>query len=152
MVAVEVSEEPAINIKDIICVDLGIENIAVDSTGKYYSGDKVKELREHYADLRSRLQSKGTKSAKKHLKKLSGRESGFARNINHVISKEIVRKAKGTSPSIAVENLNGIRMRTTVRKGGRYVHNSWPFYQLRSFIEYKAREAGIPVIGIDPHN
>ena len=56
------------------------------------------------------------------------------------------------SSAIAIENLDGIRMRTTVRKGNRYIHNSWSFHQIRSFIEYKAREAGIPVIAIDPHN
>ncbi|PYB67905.1 transposase [Thermoplasma sp. Kam2015] len=128
MVAVEVPEEPLVEAKDVIGVDMGIENIAVDSTGKYYSGEEIKDVRKHYSDLRSRLQSKGTKSAKMHLKKLSGKESRFVRNVNHVISKEIVQKA----------NI--------------YIHNSWAFHQLRSFIEYKAMEAGIPVIVIDPKN
>ena len=152
MVAVEMKEETPIEPKDIIGVDMGIENIAVDSTGKYYSGDEIKKVREYYADLRSRLQSVGTKSARRHLKKLSGKESRFVRNINHIISKEIVQKAKGTSSAIAIENLEGIRMRTTVGKGGRYIHNSWAFHQLRMFIEYKAKEMGIPVIPVDPHN
>ena len=152
MVAVEMKEETPIEPKDIIGVDMGIENIAVDSTGKYYSGDEIKKVREYYADLRSRLQSVGTKSARRHLKKLSGKESRFVRNINHIISKEIMQKAKGTSSAIAIENLEGIRMRTTVGKGSRYIHNSWSFHQLRSFIEYKAKEMGILVIAIDPHN
>ena len=152
MVAIDVPDEPAIKPKDIIGVDMGIENIAVDSTGKYYSGDDIREVRERNADLRDRLQYVGTKSAKKHLKKLSGKESRFARNTNHTISKEIVQKARGTSSAIAIEDLSGIRKRTTVRKGNRYIHNSWAFYQLRLFIEYKAREAGIPVIVVDPHN
>ena len=152
MVAVEFPEEPSIEPENITGIDMGIANIAVDSTGKYYSGDHIKDVREHYADLRSRLQSVGTKSAKRHMKKLSGKESRFVRNTNHVISSEIVHKAKGTSSAIAIEDLSGIRMRTTVRKGNRYIHNSWSFHQFRSFIEYKAREAGIPVIVIDPHN
>ena len=152
MVAVEVMEEPTVEPKDIIGIDMGIANIAVDSTGKYYSGDLVNDVREHNADLRSRLQSVGTRSARRHLRKLSGVEARFVRNINHIISKEIVRKAKGTSSAIAIENLEGIRMRTTVRKGNRYVHNSWSFYQLRLFIEYKAKEVGIPVISVNPRN
>ncbi|MCL4330088.1 MAG: RNA-guided endonuclease TnpB family protein, partial [Candidatus Thermoplasmatota archaeon] len=119
---------------------------------KYYSGDLVNDVREHNADLRSRLQSVGTRSARRHLRKLSGREAGFVRNINHVISKEIVQTAKGTSSAIAIENLEGIRMRTTVRKGNRYIHNAWSFHQLRSFIGYKAKEAGIPVTVVDPRN
>ena len=152
MVSVESPEEPAIKPVDIIGVDMGIVNIAVDSTGRYYSGDHIKDVREHYTDLRSRLQSAGTGSAKRHLKKLSGRESRFMRNTNHIISKEIVQTAKGTSSAIAMENLSGIRMRTTVGKGNRYIHSSWSFHQLRSFIEYKAWEAGIPIIAVDPHN
>ena len=119
MVAVEVPEEPAVEPKDIIGIDMGIAHIAVDSTGKYYSGDLVNDVREHNADLRSRLQSVGTRSARRHLRKLSGREAGFVRNINHVISKEIVQTAKGTPSAIAIENLEGIRMRTTVRKCNR---------------------------------
>ena len=154
MVSVDVQEQPVIEPKNIIGVDMGIVNISVDSTGKYYSGEKVKEVREHNSDLRSRLQSAGTKSAKRHLKKLSGKEHRFATNTNHIISKEIVNKAKGTSSAIAIEDLSGIRMRETVKKGNIYIymHNSWAFYQLRLFIEYKAKEAGIRVIVIDPHN
>ncbi len=152
MVSVDIKEQPVIEPKNIIGVDMGIANISVDSTGKYYSGEKVKEVREHNSDLRSRLQSVNTKSAKRHLKKLSGKEHRFATNTNHIISKEIVNKAKGTSSAIAIEDLSGIRMRETVKKGNRYMHNSWAFYQLRLFIEYKAMEAGIPVIVIDPHN
>ena len=152
MVAVEVPESPPIEVKDIIGVDIGIVNIAVDSTGKYYSGDKINDVREHNTNLRSRLQSVGTRSAKRHLKKFSRREGSFVRNINHIISKEIVQKAKGTSSAIAIEDLSGIRMRTTVRKGDKYIHNSWAFRQLRSFIEYKAKEAGIPVIVVEPRN
>jgi IS605 OrfB family transposase len=75
-----------------------------------------------------------------------------AGNTKHIISSEIVHEAKGTSSTIADENLEGIRMGTTVMKGKMYIHNLWSFHQLRSFIEYKAREAGIPVIVIDPHN
>jgi hypothetical protein len=49
-----------------------------------------------------RLQAKQARSAKRRLKKLAGRESRFARHVNHcinkqiVISKQIVRTAKGT--------------------------------------------------------
>ena len=152
MVPVEVPEDSTIEVKNIIGVDMGIEKIAVDSAGKYYSGDDIEEVREQHADLCSRLQSAGTKSAKRPLKRLSGSESRFARNTNHVISNEIVQKAKGTSSAIAIEDLGGIRMRTTVRRGNRYIHNSWTFSQLRSFIEYKVMEAGIPVVVIAAHN
>ena len=46
MVSVDIQEQPVIEPKNVIGVDMGIVNIAVDSTGKYYSGEKVKEIRE----------------------------------------------------------------------------------------------------------
>ncbi|MGC8515711.1 MAG: hypothetical protein ACP5OC_06230 [Thermoplasmata archaeon] len=101
MVIVEIQEDSTVEPKDVIV------NIAVDSTGKYYSGDQGNEVREHNADLRSRLQSVGTRSAKRHLKKLSGKESMFVRNTNHVISKGIVNKAKGTSITRGLSTSSG---------------------------------------------
>src|SRR5690606_39939031 len=53
---------------------------------------------------------------------------------------------------IALEDLTHIRTRTTVRKAQRREHASWSFFQLRSFIEYKARVAGVPVVAVDPRN
>ena len=80
MVGVEIPEEPTVKPMDIIGVYMGIANIAVDSTGKYYPGDHIKDVSEQSSCLYSRLQSAGTKSAKRHLQKLSGKESRFARN------------------------------------------------------------------------
>ncbi len=44
-------------------------NFAADSEGKTYSGGQVNGLRKRHAKLRQRLQKKGTKSAKRFLKK-----------------------------------------------------------------------------------
>ena len=68
-------------------VDLGVAQIATDSDGNVYSGSKVKNVRFRHRKLRSALQKAGTKSAKRHLRKLSGKEARFARDTNHVISK-----------------------------------------------------------------
>lgn len=131
-------------------VDLGIVHLAVDSDGEFYSGEQVDKIRQKTDRLKASLQSKGTKSAKRHLKKLSGREASFRRNTNHVISKKLVAKAKDTHCLIALEDLNGIRQRVSVRHGQRRRHHSWAFYQLRQFISYKARLAGVLVRLVDP--
>jgi len=138
--------------KGFLGVDLGIANLAVDSNGEVFSGGQVNGLRHRYARLRARLQAKGTESAKRVLKKRSAKEKRFARDINHQISKKLVAKAQGTGQGIALEDLKGIRDRITVRKAQRRTQHSWSFSQLRSFIEYKAQMAGVPVIAVDPRN
>ena len=133
-------------------IDLGIVNIAADSDGKTYSGNQVNGLRKRHAKLRGKLQAKGTKAAKRLLVKRSRKERRFATNINHTIAKSIVAKAKDTGRGIALEDLSGIRDRITVRHSQRRQHSSWAFRQLRTFIEYKAKLAGVVVKLVDPRN
>jgi IS605 OrfB family transposase len=134
-------------------VDLGIVNLAADSDGTAYSGKAVRAVRYRNRRLRARLQSKRTKSAKRLLRKRRRKESRFARDVNHVISKRIVREAEGTRRGIKLEDLSGIRGRVkTVGKAQRADRDSWAFWQLRSFIAYKAAIAGVMVGLVDPRN
>jgi IS605 OrfB family transposase len=135
-------------------VDLGIVNLATDSEGEVFSGEAVEQNRKRMNALRQRLQKRGTKSANRHLKKLSGREARFKKNTNHVISKRIVQKAKDHRQGIAIEDLRHIRSRTdsTVRKSQRNRHTGWAFGQLRMFLSYKAALAGVPLHTVDPRN
>lgn len=135
--------------EDCIGVDLGIINIAStagaapDDTDTF-AGKELNLLRQHRQKVRSSLQFKGTKGAKRVLKRLSGREKTTARIQNHTIAKRIVAKAKAENKAIAVEDLKGIR-KAKVRKSQRGLHNRWSFHQLQGFIQYKAKREGIPV-------
>ena len=148
---IEVPEPPQKMTKDFLGVDLGVVNLAVDSKGEIYSGKEVDNKRVKIDKLKSALQKKGTKSATKHLKKLSGKENRFRKDVNHCISKKIVEKCKRHSLSLAIEDLAGIRQRATVRHTQRRKHSSWAFNQLRSFLEYKTKLAGIILKAVDPH-
>ena len=139
-----------IETKGTLGVDLGRRRVAVDSDGTIHEATEVNRLRNHYPKVRRSAQSKGTKGSKRLLKRLSGRERKHASHINHVISRRIVDKAKATGRSIAVEDLTGIRERTKVRKPERYRQQSWSFHQLRSFLAYKAIDAGVPLVAVDP--
>lgn len=151
-VTVDVPDGSPVDPKGWLGVDLGIRNLAVDSDGEAHSGEKTLAVRSRVAKLRSGLQRAGTKSAKRHLRKLRRREQGFHAYTNHVISKHIVRKAKGTGRGIAVEDLNGIRDRVTVRKAQRSALHSWSFAQLRQFLFYKATLSGVAIVAVDPRN
>jgi IS605 OrfB family transposase len=151
-VTVEVPDGSPIDPEGWIGVDLGIRNLAVDSDGEAHSGEPTLAVRSRIAKLRVGLQSSGTKSAKRHLRKLRRREQRFHSHTNHVISKKIVRKAKDTVRGIAIEDLSGIRDRVTVRKAQRGILHSWSFFQLRSFLVYKATLSGVVLVAVDPRN
>lgn len=149
---VDMPEDSPITIGDAIGVDLGIVNLATDSTGEVFTGDKVEEVRQRYSKRRAGLNRNGSKSARRRLSKIRKKEANFRRNYNHVIAKRLVAKAKGTASILVFENLKGIRERITVRGTQRAKHSGWAFRQLQSFVEYKARLAGVPVVYIDPRN
>ena len=152
LATVKVEQPPPRTPEDWIGVDLGITNIATDSRGEAYSGAQLKGLRHRYQRVRTRLQKKGTKSAKRRAKKRRQKERRMARDTNHVISKRIVRKAQCTGCGIALEDLRGIRDRTKVRRRQRRTMHSWSFDQLRRFVSYKAALAEVPVVFVDPRN
>ncbi len=149
---VEVEQPPPGTPEGWLGVDLGVTNVATDSDGKTYTSERTEKSRKRHERIRSKLQTAGTKSAKRHLKKLSKRERRHKRDVNHCLSKRIVSKAKETDRGIALEDLKGIRERTgkRLRRSQRSRHSKWAFSELQLFIEYKARLAGVPVVYVDP--
>ncbi|KQX13081.1 transposase [Streptomyces sp. Root431] len=133
-----------------IGVDLGIVNIATTSTGYRVAGRGLNRYRKRQLALRKKLQAKGTKSAKRLLKKRSRKEARHTADVNHVVSKTIVTTAERTGSGIALEDLTGIRSRVRLRKDQRTSLHSWGFHQLAAFVEYKARRAGVPLVYVDP--
>jgi putative transposase len=148
----EVDEPKPIDVEGALGVDLGVVNIAVDSDGQVHSASHINNVRHRHRRLRAKLQARGTRSARRKLKRLSGKERRFAKDTNHCISKKLVAKAKDTNRAIALEDLEGIRSRVTVRRKQRTILHNWAFFQLRSFVTYKAKCDGVPVFLVDPRN
>lgn len=122
-------------------------------TAKFFSGKHVQEKRKQYISKRAKHQSNGSKTSKRNLKKLSGKERRFKRNTNHIISKNIVQFAKRHKLVICLENLQGISKRVaTVSKSQRNKFSTWAFFELKQFIKYKAGIAGVQIIEVDPRN
>lgn len=132
--------------KEILGIDLGIKNFAVLSDGTFIKPNKIRAIKRNYAYLRKGLQSLGTRSAKRKLKSLSGRERRFQRDFNHCLSKRIVNMDYG---AFALEGLKGIRNR---RKGKIFnrMRSNWAYFQLRQFLTYKAENIGKSVVLADP--
>jgi putative transposase len=134
----------------VIGVDLGVHRPAVTSDNRFHGKRYWREVSKRTFRLRRALQAKGSKSAKRHLQRLAGREQRFRRDCDHVLSKSILRDlVPGTT--IVVEDLTHIRARVKARKGeGKRRLHAWSFAQLRAFLEYKAEGKGCRVVGVDP--
>ncbi|MEH1921922.1 RNA-guided endonuclease InsQ/TnpB family protein [Nostoc sp.] len=145
---------------NVIGVDFGRRDIAVTSNGDKWDGKQVTDIRDRYSRTRASLQQKATKGtrstrrrAKQILQRLSGRERRFQQWLNHQISYQIIQQAKSTKAIVAIENLTGIRERTNQQprnKVERRHSNSWSFYQLRYFLEYKGIKEGVEVVAVPP--
>jgi IS605 OrfB family transposase len=138
-------------IKEVKGVDVGQRYLAVATNTKnqtqFFSGKQVRHQANKYDKARKTLQQKGTRSAKRRLISLSGRERRFTADVNHSISKKIV------SPNalIGLENLKHIRERTNRRsskkasaqqKQANRNQSKWSFGELHGYIDYKAILSG----------
>ncbi len=126
-----------------IGVDRGINNLIATSDGWLYESKHVWEVKQRYVRLRSRLRSKGTHSAKRHLKKVRGREGRFMRDVNHGVSRKLIESA-GRDGVIVLENLKGIRS-AKHRHEQNWLFSNWAFSQLEQFLVYKGEEFGVAV-------
>jgi IS605 OrfB family transposase len=149
-VVIELPDGAPLTPKSTLGVDFGIANLATTSDGDTFSGKTVDDVRTRITAIKKALQKRGTKSAKRHLKKLSDRERRFKHNTNHAIAKKIVQIAKDTQRAIALENLSGFRV--TVRKEQRERLGKWAFGELGGFVAYKAKLAGVRVVFVEPRN
>ena len=134
------------NLTSILGIDIGLKNLAVLSNGTFIKSNYIRKIKRKYAYLRKQLQFKGTRSAKRKLNSLSGRERRFIIDYNHSLSKWIANLCYGI---IAMEDLKNIRKG---RKGKLFnrLRSNWSYYQLRKFIKYKAEEFGNKLILVNP--
>lgn len=156
----DLPDEETSEVDQLLGVDLGIVDIATDSDGEGFAGADIRQYRKKRAAIRGSVQAKKKagasrstiKNTRRLLKRISKKEHTTGTLINHTISKRLVAKAKASGRGLALENLEGIRDRANKRLGKtqKREHNLWSFYQLRSFISYKAQLAGVPVVFIPP--
>src|SRR3990167_11072984 len=132
----------------VLGIDLGVNNLAVTSDSRFYNSAKVKQIKRKFKFIRAKLQAKGTQSARRLLRKISGKEKRFMAWVNHNISKEIVSSFDGNK--IVMENLKGIRKQRRGKRMNYWISN-WSFCQLQNFIKYKAEREGIVVERVKPN-
>ncbi len=157
------------HLNDAVGVDVGLRYLAVTSTstGKatLHPGNQVRHTSNHYARLRKRLQKKGTRGAKRHVRRIAQRERRLKLQANHLVAKKITEQHPHAL--IGLEYLTDIRERTRrrthkrrnvgkgtervppkARKANR-VYSQWSFAELHDLISYKAVLAGSQAIKVD---
>jgi len=126
-------------------VDLGVNRVAVTSNRKFHTAKRIRHKKACFKRTRRSLQANGSKSAKRALKRVSGRERRFVADTNHCASKQIVADAKANNQRIVLEDLNGIR-----ENGKAQCVHDWSFAELQQMISYKAASAGVEVVFVEP--
>lgn len=132
----------------VVGIDRGIKKIAVTSENQFFGGGQIKKVSKRYGKIRKALQSCGSKSAKRHLRKISKKENRFRADANHVITKQIV-ESLGDGTVIAIEDLSGIRQNVRLRKKQRGELHKWNFFQFEQFLAYKAEAKGMKIEHVD---
>lgn len=129
----------------VLGLDRGINNIVVTSDNEFYNSKQLKNVKGRYQYLKAKLQSIGTPSSRRHLKRLSGKEKRFVRDVNHCISKELASK---NFDCFVLEDLKKIP-RDKGRRFNKKLGN-WSYYQLGDFLSYKADELDKTIIKVNP--
>jgi putative transposase len=154
---------------EVVGVDVGIRYLAVTSTstGKasFHPGKRIRHKANHYARLRKRLQRKGTRGAKRRLRRVAQRERRLKAQANHTIAKQII--TQHPHALLGLERLTDIRERTKRKKRKRKkngqgslpvspkarkanrVYSQWSFAELQALISYKAVLAGQLAVKVD---
>ena len=151
----QIDEPDMKDVLHVVGIDRGTRFLATtyDEQGKckFYSGKQVMRKRDRFARIRAELQKKGTWSAKRALRRLSGRENRWMSDVNHCLSKTLVKKY-GPNTLFAIEDLAGVSFEESNlshrNADGRRELRSWAFYQLEQFLGYKARLAGNSVVKV----
>lgn len=134
------------NIRHVVGIDRGLRSLATayDEHEKttFFSGKKIATKREKFQKVREQLQSKGTKSARRKLKSISGRENRWMTDVNHQISKTLTQMYGGNTLFV-IEDLAGVSFEESNlnrHKKQKRALRSWSFFQLEQFLTYKAHE------------
>ena len=155
-VSKEVPDFQLDQLQHVVGIDRGLRQIitSYDEKGKtrFVNGASITKKRRHYAKLRARLQAKGTKSAKRRLRALSGRENRWMSDVNHCLSKTLVN-TYGKQTLFVLEDLTGVTFDTVYSRPreARYTHHSWAFYDLEQKLRYKAHLHQSQVVLVDAH-
>jgi IS605 OrfB family transposase len=147
----KVEEDPAPNTehRTVLGVDLGVTNIAVASTGTFWSADEFNHWNREYEKRRGSLGQCGSRAAHENIERVGRKAEGRYSIHLHTIANELIHEAVENACShIVFEDLTHIRENIPE---ATWQHR-WAFRRLYGYVEYKADEHGLEVVQVDPRN
>ena len=150
----EVSDFTRDDVKHVVGIDRGLRFLETtyDNNQKtgFVSGKQILSKRRTFDSIRVQLQSRGTRSAKRALKRISGRENRWMSDVNHCLSKALVQEY-GSGTLFVLEDLEGVSTDENNLKTSQQSHDlrNWTFYDLETKLTYKAHETGSDVLKVD---
>jgi putative transposase len=143
-VSIELNENP----KLALGIDLGIRRFVATSDGRIFKDAEFNKSKRAVRFLKRSLKSKGTKSAKRHLRKIRHKEKNINKNFIFHLANAVL---KTTADVIVVEDLNLIKMK---KKKHAYQNKNRisqvGFGQLIQTLQYKAELLGKRVVKVNP--
>lgn len=138
---------------------MGVYNLVIvaDNKGREilrFDGEIIKEYKKRLEKYRARIQSRQKKEFNKYTR-VGNKISNYSKYVNHVISKEIVKKAKQYNAGIVLEKLKGLKkskLNKSTPKNIRKALHIWSYADLIEKIKYKAKLEGVPVKEVSPRN
>ncbi|MCL4518187.1 MAG: transposase [Thaumarchaeota archaeon] len=139
-------------IKQLIGIDRNLRNLTVGNETQvtYYDMSRIVRLGETTKDIIASFTRNDARIKREIASKYGSRRQERVKRILHIISKDVVEKAKENHQAIVFETIENIR--SMYRKGNRqgktyrrHMNNHWPFAEIKNQIEYKAQWQGIPV-------
>jgi len=141
--------EPDTEHRTVLGVDLGVNNIAVASTGTFWSADEFNHWRREYEKCRSSLQQHGTRAAHEAIEGVGRKEYGRFEIYLHGVANELIEEAVEYGCShIVFEDLTHIR-ENIPKATWQHV---WAFRRLFQYVEYKATEHGVGAVQVPPNH
>ncbi len=133
------TKEKVLKTNNTLGIDIGIAKPIICSDGKQFgSGAFIKHKKIEFGKKRARNQ--------KNKENILRKQSNWTNDLNHKLSRELIDYCCSSGINVlGLENLKGNHLANK-----RFRRYTWAFKDLLNKIQYKALDAGLKVVGVDP--
>jgi len=148
---IEIPEPEPYFPRTVIGIDCGLKNpvtlVDLESRSTLFLGKELKRTKGKYFYLRRKL---GKEKNLKMIRKIRHKEKNIVNSILHQLSKDIVNLAYENKAAISIGYLKHLKK----NKGRRFNRKlaSFSYFQLCNYLEYKAKEKGVPFLKVSEYN